>query len=108
MPWGAPIGSGRGINNAYGLRSLRAHFPDVPLVVDAGIGLPSHAAQAMELGYDGILLNTAVAGAGDPAAMAEAFALAIRAGRQGFLAQPIEARDMAAPSTPVMGKAFLA
>lgn len=108
MPWGAPIGSGRGLNNVYGLRTMRQHFPDVPLVVDAGIGLPSHAAQAMELGYDGILLNTAVAGAGDPAAMAEAFALAIRAGRQGFLAQPIEARDMAAPSTPVMGKAFLA
>ncbi len=53
MPWGAPIGSGRGLNNLYGLRAMRAHFPDVPLVVDAGIGLPSHAAQAMELGYDG-------------------------------------------------------
>ena len=108
MPWGAPIGSGRGLNNPYGLRSMRQHFPDVPLVVDAGIGLPSHAAQAMEMGYDGILLNTAVAKAGDPAAMAEAFALAIRAGRMAFAAQPIEARDMAAPSTPVMGKAFLA
>ncbi len=108
MPWGAPIGSGRGLNNLYGLRTLRRHFPDIPLVVDAGIGLPSHAAQAMELGYDGILLNTAVAKAGDPPAMAEAFALAIRAGRLAFEAQPIEARDMAAPSTPVMGKAFLA
>jgi len=108
MPWGAPIGSGRGLNNPYGLRTLRRHFPDIPLVVDAGIGLPSHAAQAMELGYDGILLNTAVARAGDPVAMAEAFALAIRAGRLAFEAQPIEARDMAAPSTPVMGKAFLA
>jgi thiazole synthase len=108
MPWGAPIGSGRGLNNPYGLRSMRQHFADVPLVVDAGIGLPSHAAQAMELGYDGILLNTAVAKAGDPAAMAEAFALAIRAGRLAFEAQPMEARDMAAPSTPVMGKAFLA
>lgn len=108
MPWGAPIGSGRGLNNPYGLRTLRRHFPDIPLVVDAGIGLPSHAAQAMELGYDGILLNTAIAKAGDPVAMAEAFALAIRAGRLAFEAQPIEARDMAAPSTPVMGKAFLA
>lgn len=107
MPWGAPIGSGRGLNNPYGLRTMRQHFPDIPLVVDAGIGLPSHAAQAMEMGYDGILLNTAVAKAGDPAAMAEAFALAIRAGRLAFTAQPIEARDMAAPSTPVMGKAFL-
>jgi thiazole synthase len=107
MPWGAPIGSGRGLNNPYALRSLRAHFPDVPLVVDAGIGLPSHAAQAMELGYDAILLNTAVARAGDPARMAEAFAKAIDAGRAAFEAGPMEARDMAAPSTPVMGKAFL-
>jgi thiazole synthase len=107
MPWGAPIGSGRGLNNVYGLRSMRAHFPGIPLVVDAGIGLPSHAAQAMELGYDAILLNTAVAKAGDPVLMAQAFARAIEAGRGAFEAQPIEARDMAAPSTPVMGKAFL-
>lgn len=107
MPWGAPIGSGRGLNNPYGLRTMRQHFPGIPLVVDAGIGLPSHAAHAMELGYDGILLNTAVARAGDPALMAKAFASAIEAGRQAFEAQPIEARDMAAPSTPVMGKAFL-
>ena len=108
MPWGAPIGSGRGLNNAYGLRSLRAHMPDVPLVVDAGIGLPSHAAQAMELGYDAVLLNTAVALAGDPVAMARAMALAIEAGRTAFLADPMPARDMAAPSTPVIGRAFLA
>ena len=108
MPWGAPIGSGRGLNNAYGLRSLRAHMPDVPLVVDAGIGLPSHAAQAMELGYDAVLLNTAVARAGDPVAMARAMALAIEAGRAAFLADPMPQRDMAAPSTPVIGQAFLA
>ncbi|MCQ8781197.1 thiazole synthase [Mangrovibrevibacter kandeliae] len=108
MPWGAPIGSARGLNNVYGLRAMRAHFPDVPLIVDAGIGLPSHAAAAMELGYDGILLNTAVARAGDPAAMARAFAQAIEAGRLGFEAGPMEARDMAAPSTPVFGKAALA
>lgn len=107
MPWGAPIGSGRGLNNLYGLRTMREHFPGIPLVVDAGIGLPSHAAQAMELGYDGILLNTAVAKAGNPALMAQAFAMAIAAGRQAFEAQPMEPRDMAAPSTPVMGKAFL-
>ncbi|NHF73330.1 thiazole synthase [Paracoccus xiamenensis] len=107
MPWGAPIGSGRGINNAYGLRSLRAHFPDVPLVVDAGIGLPSHAAQAMEMGFDAVLLNSAVARAGDPAAMARAMALAVEAGRAAFTADPMDARDMAAPSTPVIGKAFL-
>lgn len=108
MPWGAPIGSGRGLNNPYGLRMLRAHFPDVPLVIDAGIGRPSHAAHAMELGYDAILLNTAVAKAGNPEVMAAAFAKAIAAGREAYEAQPIEERDMAVPSTPVLGKAFLA
>ena len=107
MPWGAPIGSGLGLNNLYGLRSLRAHFPDVPLVVDAGLGLPSHAAAAMELGYDAVLLNTAVAKAGDPVAMAAAFAQAVAAGRAAHDADPMEPRDMAAPSTPVLGKAFL-
>jgi thiazole synthase len=108
MPWGAPIGSGRGLNNRYALKTLRAHYPDVPLVIDAGIGLPSHAAAAMELGYDAILLNTAVAKAGDPVAMARAFAQAIEAGRAAFLADPMEPRDMASPSTPVVGKALLA
>src|SRR5471032_462474 len=107
MPWGAPIGSARGLNNAYGLKALRAHFPDIPLVVDAGIGVPSHASAAMELGYDAVLLNTAVAEAGDPAAMAKAFALAIEAGRMAFAAQPMEPRDMAVPSTPMIGKAAL-
>lgn len=108
MPWGAPIGSGRGLNNPYGLRSMRAHFPGIPLVVDAGVGVPSHAAAAMEMGYDAVLLNTAVAKAGDPVRMARAFARAIEAGREAFLADPIDARDMAAPSTPVMGRAMLA
>lgn len=108
MPWGAPIGTGLGLTNPYALRSLRAHLPDVPLVVDAGLGLPSHAAQAMEMGFDAVLLNTAVARAGDPPAMAEAFALAVRAGRLAHGADPMEARDMASPSTPVIGKAFLA
>jgi len=107
MPWGAPIGSGRGLNNEYALRAMRAEFPDVPLVIDAGIGLPSHAARAMELGYDAVLLNTAVARAGDPAAMARAMMLAIKAGQLAHAADPIEARDMAEPSTPVIGKAFL-
>jgi thiazole synthase len=105
MPWGAPIGSARGLNNTYGLRTLRAHFPDVPLIVDAGLGVPSHAAAAMELGFDAVLLNTAVAKAGDPVAMAQAFAGAIEAGRLAFDAVPMEPRDMAAPSTPVLGKA---
>ncbi len=107
MPWGAPIGSGRGLNNEYALRAMRAEFPDVPLVVDAGIGLPSHAAHAMELGYDAVLLNTAVARAGDPVAMAQAMALAVQAGQLANQADPIEPRDMAEPSTPVIGKAFL-
>ena len=107
MPWGAPIGSGKGLNNVFGLRALRAHFPEVPLIVDAGLGLPSHAAAAMELGYDGVLLNTAVAKAGDPVAMAGAFGRAIEAGRVAFLAGPMESRDMAAPSTPVVGRAVL-
>ena len=107
MPWGAPIGSGLGLNNPHGLRALRAAFPDVPLVVDAGIGLPSHAAAAMEMGFDAVLLNSAVARAGDPAAMAEAMAGAVRAGREAYLADPMERTDMALPSTPVIGKAFL-
>lgn len=107
MPWGAPIGSGQGLNNVFGLRAMRAHFPETPLVVDAGLGLPSQAAQVMELGFDAVLLNTAVAKAGDPAAMAEAFSLAVKAGQLAALADPMEPRDMAAPSTPVIGKAFL-
>jgi thiazole synthase len=77
-------------------------------VIDAGLGLPSHAAAAMELGYDAVLLNTAVAKAGDPVAMASAFAKAIEAGRLAYEADPMEMRDMAAPSTPVLGQAVLA
>jgi thiazole synthase len=106
MPWGAPIGSGRGLNNVFGLKALRAHFPDVPLVIDAGIGLPSHAMQAMELGYDAVLINTAIAQARDPVAMAAAFAKAVEAGRAARAAGPMEPRDMASPSTPVLGRAF--
>jgi thiazole synthase len=107
MPWGAPIGTGLGLTNVYGLRTLRAQFPQVPMVVDAGLGLPSQAAMAMEMGFDAVLLNTAVAKAGDPAAMAEGFARAVEAGRLAYRADPMEPRDMAAPSTPVLGKAFL-
>ncbi|MDF1857214.1 thiazole synthase [Pseudooceanicola sp.] len=107
MPWGAPIGTGLGLTNIYGLRTLRAQFPDLPMVVDAGLGLPSQAAMAMEMGYDAVLLNTAVAKAGDPAAMAEGFARAVEAGRLAHEADPMEPRDMAAPSTPVIGRAFL-
>ena len=103
MPWGAPIGSGQGLNNIFGLRAMRSHFPHTPLIVDAGLGAPSHASRAMELGYDGVLLNTAVAKAGDPEAMARAFALGVRAGRAAFLAGLMPTREMASPSTPVVG-----
>lgn len=105
MPWCAPIGSAMGPQNIHGLRAMRAEFPDIPLIVDAGIGRPSHAATVMELGFDAVLLNTAVSGADNPAAMARAFALAIEAGRTGFEAGLLEPRDMAVPSTPVIGKA---
>lgn len=106
MPWGAPIGTGRGLANPYGLRTMRNYFPGVPLIVDAGIGAPSHAAAAMEIGYDAVLLNTAVAKAGDPVAMAAAFAGAIAAGRGAYEAGLMEQRDMAEPSTPVAGTPF--
>ena len=86
---------------------MRAHFPDIPLIVDAGIGRPSDAAEAMELGMDAVLLNTAVAKAGDPVLMARAMAQAIAAGRAGFEAEPMERRDMGVPSTPVLGLAEL-
>ena len=106
MPWGSPIGSGRGLNNLFGLKALRAHFPGVPLIIDAGIGVPSHAAQALELGFDAVLLNTAVAQARDPVQMAGAFRQAVEAGHAAWLAGAMEAREVAQPSTPVIGTAF--
>ncbi|MBV8403098.1 MAG: thiazole synthase [Gammaproteobacteria bacterium] len=106
MPWGAPIGSGRGLNNLFGLKTLRAHFPEVPLIIDAGLGVPSHAAQALELGFDAVLINTAVAQARDPVQMAGAFARAVEAGLAARAAGPMEPRDLATPSTPVIGTAF--
>ncbi|MFG6487819.1 thiazole synthase [Roseateles sp. BYS78W] len=107
MPWGAPIGSGQGLLNPFALRTLRERLPGVPLIVDAGIGAPSHAAQAMELGFDGVLLNSAVAQAGDPIRMASAFGQAIAAGRLGFDAGVMAKQDMAVASTPVGGRPFL-
>ena len=101
MPWGAPIGSGQGLLNPYALRTLRERLPGVPLIVDAGIGAPHHAARAMELGFDGVLLNSAVAQAREPVRMAAAFALAITAGRLGYEAGVMAPQDMAVPSTPV-------
>lgn len=107
MPWGAPIGSGQGLRNRAGLLTLRGQFPNVPLIVDAGIGRPSDAVQAMEMGMDAVLINTAIANAGSPALMASAFATALTAGRQAFEAGTISPRDMAVPSTPMLGKAAL-
>lgn len=105
MPWCAPIGSAKGPNNIDGLRTIRANFPELTLIVDAGIGRPSHATRVMEIGYDAVLLNTAVAKAGDPILMAEAFCNAIKGGRHAFKAGMLEPRDVAVPSTPVLGKA---
>ena len=106
MPWGAPIGTGKGLINPYALETIRARIPDATLIVDAGLGAPSHAAQAMELGFDGVLLNTAVAKASNPVAMATAFKHAVIAGRLGFEAGKIQQKQTASPSTPVVGMPF--
>lgn len=107
MPWGAPIGSGQGLTNPRALRTLRARLPDVTLIVDAGIGSPRDAVQAMELGFDAVLLNSAVAHAHDPVAMARAFKLGIEAGRMAYLAGIMAEQDMAVASTPVTGRPFI-
>ena len=107
MPWGAPIGSGQGLLNPTALRTLRARLPDVPLVVDAGIGSPRDAVQAMELGFDAILLNSAVAQARDPVTMALAFRLAVESGRLAWEAGIMARQDMAVPTTPVTGRPFV-
>ncbi len=106
MPWGSPIGSGRGLNNIYALKQLRDRFPDKTLIIDAGLGAPSHAAQAMEMGYDAVLLNTAVAKAGDAPLMATAFSQAIEAGRNAYLSGIIAKQEHATPSTPLLDKPF--
>ncbi|MDZ4310498.1 MAG: thiazole synthase [Cypionkella sp.] len=107
MPWASPIGSAQGLRHVAALVTMRAHFAGVPLIVDAGIGVPSHAAQALELGFDAVLVNTAVARAGDPVAMARAFGQAVEAGRMAYQAGPMLPRDMAVPSTPIFGMANL-
>ena len=104
MPLAAPIGSGMGLVNPYVLRIIRETLPDVPLVVDAGLGTASDAARAMELGYDGVLLNTAVSGAEHPALMAAAVGHAVRAGRLARLAGRIPRRLYAQASTPDAGR----
>lgn len=107
MPWASPIGTGRGLSNPAALLAMRQRFPEIPLIVDAGIGRPSHGVQAMELGFDGLLINTAIAQAAKPILMAQSFARAAQAGRLGFLSGLMEARQWAVPSTPDLGLAYL-
>lgn len=102
MPLASPIGSGLGLTDPDAIARIIAQA-QVPVLVDAGIGTPSDAAIAMELGCDGVLLNTAIAKAGDPVAMARAFKLAVEAGRAAFLAQPMERTGVADASSPQSG-----
>jgi thiazole synthase len=102
MPLGAPIGSGLGIQNVNNMRIIR-EFARVPLIVDAGVGTASDAALAMELGADGVLMNTAIAGAQDAVAMAESMKLAVRAGRLAYLAGRIPRKLYANASSPIEG-----
>lgn len=103
MPLGAPIGSGMGIQNLANLRILRERITEVPMIVDAGVGTASDAAIAMELGADGVLMNTAIAGAHDAVLMAEAMRAAVEAGRKAFLAGRIEKKLYATASSPLAG-----
>jgi thiazole synthase len=103
MPLASPIGSGRGIQNPYNLAQIRKKT-SLPLIVDAGIGTASDAAIAMELGADGVLINTAIAKAGHPVMMAESFALAVKSGRLAYLAKRISKKDHAQVSTSDEGK----
>jgi thiazole synthase len=102
MPLAAPIGSGLGIRNPYNLEIMRSQI-SIPLIVDAGVGTASDAAIAMELGCDGVLMNTAIAGAQDPVRMARAMKLAVEAGREAFLAGRIPRRLYASASSPLQG-----
>ena len=106
MPWGAPIGTGLGLLNKYHLTMLRERLPGVPLIIDAGIGAPSQAAEAIEAGFDAVLLNTAIAKAQQPVLMAEAFRLAVTAGRAAWQAGLMHPKQTASPSTPTLGIPF--
>jgi thiazole synthase len=103
MPMGAPIGSGLGIQNLTNLRIMREMITDVPLIVDAGVGTSSDAAIAMELGYDGVLLNTAIAAAEDSVSMAMAMNLAVQAGRYAYQSGRMEKKLYASASSPLAG-----
>jgi thiazole synthase len=104
MPLGAPIGSGMGIQNVAGIRILREMITEVPLIVDAGVGTASDATIAMELGADGVLMNTAIAGAQDPGAMAEAMNYAVKAGRLAYKSGRIQRKLYATASSPIQGR----
>jgi thiazole synthase len=106
MPWAAPIGSGKGIINPFALETLRTRLDKITLIVDAGIGKPSHAAQAMEMGFDAVLLNTAVSLAKNPIQMARAFQHAVKAGRDAYEAGMMLERHVACPSTPLTDTPF--
>lgn len=106
MPWGSPIGTGKGLLNPYALQAIRDRFPETTLIVDSGIGLPSHALQAMEMGYDAILLNTAIAKANSPQNMAQAFRYSIKAGRLAYRAGAMQEQVSAQPSTPTIDSPF--
>jgi thiazole synthase len=103
MPLAAPIGSGLGIQNLTNLKILRERITEVPLIVDAGVGTASDAAIAMELGYDGLLMNTAIAAAEDSEKMAHAMRLAVEAGRLAYLAGRMPKKLYATASSPVEG-----
>jgi thiazole synthase len=102
MPLASPIGSGLGLLNPYGIRTIKRRL-SVPVIVDAGVGTASDACLTMEQGVDGILMNTALAEAGDPVAMATAMRLAVEAGRSAFLAGRMPRREVAMPSSPTRG-----
>jgi thiazole synthase len=103
MPLAAPIGSGMGVQNPSNLRIMREQLPDATIIVDAGVGVPSDAAVAMELGADAILMNTAIAEAGDAALMARAMKLAVEAGRMAYRAGRMPKRPYASASSPIAG-----
>ena len=106
MPWASPIGTGKGLMNPYNLETIRMRLPDATLIIDAGIGKPSDACLAMEMGYDGVLLNSAVALADNPVAMAKAFALAVESGEQAYVAGLMPERQTAHASTPTLDTPF--
>ena len=102
MPLASPIGSGLGVVNPYYIREIKRRL-SVPVIVDAGVGTASDACVTMEQGVDGVLMNTAIASAADPVAMARAMRLAVQAGRDAYLAGRMEAREIAVPSSPRAG-----